>query len=106
MVPSFQTKFKNHYSRCPNFELYIREWLESDEEYRWGWGIINILGHPDRGPGLFNRNAFTKNRLEELLSDQGFITISCSITSTWPESRNPIDSRSDGDILFYGYKPS
>lgn len=26
--------------RCPNFELYVREWLNGDETYRWGWGII------------------------------------------------------------------
>ncbi len=31
--------------RCPNFELYVREWLEESPDYREGQGMMNIFGH-------------------------------------------------------------
>jgi hypothetical protein len=90
--------------RCPNFELYVREWLEGDYDYRWGRGIINIFGHDDRGPGTHHFTGFTAERLDRLLSENGFETLSCEVTATIPEYDNTVEYRPDGDICYEGTK--
>jgi len=90
--------------RCPNFELYVKEWLEGDYEYRWSWGIINIYGHDNRGPGVLTRDGFTPDRLDRLLSTAGFKTIECKVTSTRPEYDNTVEYRPNGDIYYEGMK--
>jgi len=90
--------------RCPNFELYVREWLEGDYEYRWGWGLINIFGHDNRGEGLLTRNGFTRDRLDRLLSESGFKTLHCEVTETRPEFKGTIEYRPKGDLYYEGVK--
>ena len=92
--------------RCPNFELYVREWLEGDYDWRWGWGIINIFGHDNRGEGLLTRNGFTCKRLGRLLSDNGFRTVRCEATATRREYEATIEYRPDGDLYYEGVKVS
>ena len=90
--------------RCPNFEVYVREWLEGNYAVRWGWGIINIFGHDGRGEGMLTRNGFTRRRLDELLSANGFKTLHCEATETRPEMRRTIEFRVDGDLSYEGVK--
>ena len=90
--------------RCPNFELYVREWLEGGYDVRWGWGIINIFGHDDRGQGLLTRNGFTRERLQRLLLENGFETLRCEVTATRPELDGTIEYRPDGDLYYEGAK--
>ncbi|MCK5850653.1 MAG: glycosyltransferase [Kiritimatiellae bacterium] len=90
--------------RCPNFELYLREWLEGDYESRWGWGIVNIFGHDNRGEGLLTRNGFTRERLDRLLSANGFETVHCEVISTRSETEGTIEYRQDGDLDYQGTK--
>jgi predicted SAM-dependent methyltransferase len=84
--------------RCPNFELYVREWLEGDYDYRWGWGITNLLGHQHRGPGMLNRNAFTVQRLSKILKSAGFNVNMCVTTHTRPQTEGKEEYRENGDI--------
>lgn len=89
---------------CPNFELYVREWLEGDYEWRWGWGIVNIFGWTDRGEGMRHRTGFTKERLEDLCKKAGFKTIFCQIGFTRPLTAGTVEYRSDGDLWYEGIK--
>ena len=82
--------------RCPNFELYVREWLEADYDYRWAWGIRNLLGWQDRGAGLLTRNGFSVRRLTDLLSAAGFQVLDCHTTRT--RARRDPEFRENGDI--------
>lgn len=82
--------------RCPNFELYVREWLEGDYEYRWEWGIRNIFGWQERGDGMLTRNGFTVRRLTDLLVAAGFQVLSCWTLRT--RARRGPEFRKDGDI--------
>jgi len=90
--------------RCPNFELYVQEWLEGDYEWRWSWGIINIFGHDNRGEGMLHHNGFTRERLGRYLSENGFETLRCEVTATRPEYDGTIEYRADGDIYYEGVK--
>jgi SAM-dependent methyltransferase len=82
--------------RCPNFELYVREWLLADYDYRWGWGIRNLLGWQDRGGGMLNRNGFSVRRLTNLLTAAGFLVRACYTTRT--RARRGVEFRENGDI--------
>ena len=86
--------------RCPNHELYIRMWLEGDDEYRWGTGLNTILGIQDRGPGHLNRNLFTVTRLEQLVREAGFEVRACQ---KFPTRTGHLPN---GDILCRASKPS
>lgn len=90
--------------RCPNFELYIREWLEGDYDWRWGWGLKPIFGHEGRGKGMWHLNGFTVERLDRLFSENGFKTVSCTTTETRAFTINTFEYRQDGDILYTGEK--
>jgi SAM-dependent methyltransferase len=90
--------------RCPNFELYVKEWLEGDDEYREGWGIINVLGFSERGSGYLNRNGFTVRQINRLLNRKGFRTIRTEVTQTRPEYDTTPEFRENGDILYEGLK--
>lgn len=66
--------------RCPNFEKRLRDWLNADYQERWGennYGVNEILGFQDRGPGHMNRNVFTSERLANLVSKAGFEVLEC-----------------------------
>jgi len=82
--------------RCPNFELYVREFLEGDYNQRWGWGITNLLGWQDRGPGYWNHNGFTVRRLRAVLGQAGFDVKVCYTMQTRMK-RGP-EYRPNGDI--------
>jgi spore maturation protein CgeB/predicted SAM-dependent methyltransferase len=86
--------------RCPNHELYIRMWLEGDDEYRWGAGFNTILGIQDRGPGHLNRNLITVTRLEKLVREAGFEVHACE---EFPTRTGHIPN---GDILCRARKPT
>ena len=83
--------------RCPNFELYVREYLEGDYEYRQEWGLINIFGWQDRGPGMLTRTGFTVERLRRELPAAGFKVTRCETTRT-RQSKGP-EYRLTGDII-------
>jgi ubiquinone/menaquinone biosynthesis C-methylase UbiE len=82
--------------RCPNFELYVREFLEGDEAYRWGWGITNLMGWQDRGPGYWNHNGFTAERLTRILRDAGFKAVESRVMQT--RMGHGPEYRPNGDI--------
>jgi spore maturation protein CgeB len=86
--------------RCPNHELYMRMWLEGNDEYRWGAGLNTILGIHDRGPGHLNRNLFTVTRLEHLVREAGFELHACQ---EFPTRTGHLPN---GDILCRASKPS
>jgi predicted SAM-dependent methyltransferase len=86
--------------RCPNFELYLREWLNENYSERWGWGIVNIFGHPDRGEGCLTRNGFTPRRLVALLSSVGFKTLKCEVCETRPEYKDTPENTERMEIYF------
>lgn len=90
--------------RCPNFELYMREWLDGDYEWRWGWGLRPIFGWEGRGKGMWHLNGFTVDRLDRLMTEHGFVTLSCESTETRPFSVGTSEYRVDGDILYVGEK--
>ncbi len=92
--------------RCPNFEIYLREWLEGDDEYRRNWGRINIFGHSTRGEGLQHRNGFSASLLAGLFAKHGFRTLRSEATSTRPEYNDTIEYRPDGDLLYEGERVS
>ncbi len=90
--------------QCPNFELYVREWLEGDYGWRTGWGITNIFGWSDRGPGMMHKTGFTKESLEAITFKAGFATKICRIGETRPQTRGTIEYRDDGDLHYEGIK--
>lgn len=82
--------------RCPNFELYVQEWLEADYEYRWTLGIRNLFGWQDKGDHVITRNGFSARRLADLLTAAGFEVITCHATRT--RARRGREHRTNGDI--------
>jgi len=90
--------------RCPNFEIYVREFLEGDCGYRFGadglgkgWGVINIYGHQTGGPGYLTRTGFTVERFKRILPQFGFRVIRCKTTRTRVDGG--VEFRTDGDII-------
>lgn len=63
--------------RCPNHEVYIKNWLDGSDEYRCGEGLTCILGKQNKGPGYLNRNLFTVKRLKYLVQKAGFSIDKC-----------------------------
>lgn len=90
--------------RCPNFEVYVREWLEGDYAWRWTWGIINLFGHSNRGPGMHHRTGYTKERLKAVTFAAGFETTSCTIGPTREFTRNTVEYRANGDLMYRGVR--
>ena len=90
--------------RCPNFELYAKEWLGGNYAYRWGLVIIKILGHQDRGQGMLNRNGFTVRRLKALMEMYGFETVICCLSETRAQTFGKEEYRKKGDIVYSGKK--
>jgi SAM-dependent methyltransferase len=88
--------------RCPNFEIYLREWLAGDDEYRLGWGRTNLFGHSNRGEGLWHRHGFSPGSLTLLFEKHGFSTVKCEVAATRPEYDHTIEYRPDGDIIYQG----
>lgn len=89
--------------RCPNFELYVKEYLDGDEEYKTGWGLINIFGWQDRGEGMLHRTGFTVARLAKSVEHYGFTIQRCETTRT-RQKRGP-EFRENGDIICECIKP-
>jgi len=88
--------------RCPNFEVYLQEWLNGNDEYRLGWGRINIFGHSDRGEGMHHRNGFSPGMLRRIFENHGFRTLKCGVSPTRPEYDGTFEYRSKGDIIYEG----
>ena len=89
--------------RVPNFELYLREYLEGDLDYKMGikedkeghegWGIINIFGHDK--DGMYHTNGFTVDTLKKTLEEAGFRIKKCEIM---PNLQIRFEYRENGDI--------
>jgi SAM-dependent methyltransferase len=90
--------------RCPNFELYLREWLDGGYEWRWGWGLRPIFGWEGRGKGMWHLNGFTAERLDRLMTEHGFKTLSCETTETRTFTIGTAEYRSNGDVVYVGEK--
>jgi len=88
--------------RCPNFEVYLREWLAGDEAYRLGWGRINIFGHSGRGEGMWHHIGFNPGVLRRVFENHGFRTLKSQASPTRPEYDNTIEYRPDGDLIYEG----
>ena len=88
--------------RCPNFEVYLREWLAGDDEYRVGWGRINIFGHSGRGEGMWHHLGFTPGVLGRIFENHGFHTLKSEASPTRPEYDNTVEYRADGDLIYEG----
>ncbi len=88
--------------RCPNFEVYIREWLSGDDEYRLGWGRINVFGHSGRGEAMWHHNGFSSGVLRRVFENHGFRTLKSAASPTRPEYDNTIEYRPDGDLIYEG----
>ena len=82
--------------RCPNFELYLREWLEGSADYREGQGMMNIFGHDEEG--WYHTQGFTKDMLEKQIKKAGFSTVKIEVTKNpWHTPEHP-EYRENGDI--------
>lgn len=92
--------------RCPNFELYLREFLEmpDSDPKKFTWGIINIYGHTNRSEGLHTIGGFTVGRLKTQLEQVGFKTIECKTMKTRVTDTKHIEYRENGDIYYRGQK--
>ncbi len=83
--------------RCPNFPLYIKEYLYSQESYRNDWGLRNIFGWQDRGEGMLHRTGFSTERFRNLLPEYRFRIDKIETIPT--RQTKGIEHRPDGDIL-------
>ena len=63
--------------RCPNFEYWVRNWLDAPDSERWPHLIHSIIGNADRGDGHLTRNAFTPNRLRQVINGELFTVTEC-----------------------------
>lgn len=91
--------------RCPNFEIYVREFVNGDADYRYGrdgsgngaWGLLNIFGHQTGGFGYLTRTGFSVERFNRILPRFGFRITRCEATRT--RQNKGIEYRRDGDII-------
>lgn len=94
--------------RCPNAELYIKEWLDinmgSDWELLSSWGTRNLLGWQNKGSGMLNRQLFTSDYLRWIVVNNGFSINQCEIVETRTINKKHIEYRKDGDIMLIGHK--
>ncbi len=56
--------------RVPNFELYLKQWLNSNSDYRYDLGLCHILGYEREGYPHYN--GFTPEKIKMLLTESGF----------------------------------
>jgi len=56
--------------RVPNFGLYLKQWLNSNSDYRDDLGPCHILGYEREGYPHYN--GFTPEKIEMLLTQSGF----------------------------------
>jgi ubiquinone/menaquinone biosynthesis C-methylase UbiE len=91
--------------RCPNFEVYVKEFIERDDDYRYGkdgsgskaWGLINIFGHQTGGAGYLTRSGFSVERFQRVLPQFGFRITRCEVMQT--REKRGVGYRSNGDII-------
>lgn len=91
--------------RCPNFEVYAHEFVERDDDYRYGkdgsgnkaWGLLNIFGHQAGGAGYLTRTGFSVERFRRILPRFGFKIVRCEVTKT--RQNKGIEYRPNGDII-------
>lgn len=90
--------------RCPNFDLYVKEYLEASNEQRARnpWFLRYIFGWRDR-PGQFHCDGFTRDRLQRTLCRYGFEEVSCKLIET--RQKRGVQYRPNGDILCEARKP-
>lgn len=89
--------------RCPNFELYVKEYLDATEDQRFEnvWLLRNIFGWRNK-PGQFHYDGFTVGRFERLLPKYGFKVVSCKATRT--RASKGIEYRPSGDVICVAIK--
>ncbi|MBI4307241.1 MAG: methyltransferase domain-containing protein [Chloroflexi bacterium] len=66
--------------RCPNFEIATQAFLEGDEAYREGWGMVFVFG--DDEEGMRHTNGFTLTSLREVVERAGFQVLRIEATES------------------------
>ncbi|MDO8532150.1 MAG: methyltransferase domain-containing protein [Dehalococcoidia bacterium] len=66
--------------RCPNFEIAARAFLEGDDAYRQGWGMVFVFG--DDAEGMRHTNGFTEASLRNAVENAGFRVIRVQATES------------------------
>ena len=64
--------------RCPNFEIAARAFLEGDDVFRQGWGMVFVFG--DDREGMRHTNGFTVASLRDAVEKAGFTA--CHVRAT------------------------
>jgi len=87
--------------RVPNFELYVKEWLNSETEYKLGWGNINLFGHDKIG--MYHNIGFTKGMLHRVISNAGLKIEKLEVVPNRHNVTN-FEYRENGDIMCIAIK--
>lgn len=89
--------------RCPNFELYVKEYMNASEDQRFQnpWYLRNIFGWRNK-IGQFHYDGFTVGRFERLLPKYGFRVTKCETMRT--RASKGIEYRPSGDIICVALK--
>lgn len=89
--------------RCPNFEIAARAFLEGDEAYRKGWGMVFLFG--DDQEGMRHTNGFSVASLRDAVEKAGFTA--CQVRAT-DSIHAPQDFkyRAVADLLCEAVKPA
>ena len=88
--------------RCPNFEIAARAFLEGDEAYRKGWGMVFLFG--DDQEGMRHTNGFSVASLRDAVEEAGFTT--CHVRATESiHAPQDFKYRAVADLLCEAVKP-
>lgn len=89
--------------RCPNFELYVKEYIGATEDQRFEnpWYLRNIFGWRNK-PGQFHYDGFTVGRFRRVLPHYGFRVVDCRLKRT--RASRGVEYRPNGDIVCVGLK--
>ena len=84
--------------RCPNFELYVREYLDAseDERHENPWLLRNIFGWRNK-PGQFHYDGWSVGRFHRVMPAYGFTVASCKTVRT--RASRGVEYRPSGDIV-------
>jgi predicted SAM-dependent methyltransferase len=64
------------YIEVPDFEWVVKDWLNADEDNRWGWNLQRIFGLQCH-EGEFHKTGFTVPRLAKHVMQAGFYIKRC-----------------------------
>ena len=79
--------------RCPNGEVWCREWLQTSDTKRYGTSLQNaILGLPDSN--MRHRNIISKGMLKRYIEEVGFEIV--TLTETGRRSKELVEILSKG----------